>query len=92
MAKQKQDKEHADGERQKRQQVDAIIGQHVIHTLGQPGGLRGIQVRELWKDHYRVNVLVGADAVSTTVAHSYFLVADGDGKIIASTPMISRVY
>src|SRR5215207_11452523 len=70
----------------KRQRLNAVIGQHVLRTLGQPAGLQCVQVRHLWADHYRVNVFVGPDAVSARVAHSYFLVADGGGKVLAATP------
>jgi hypothetical protein len=59
---------------------------------GQPVGLLGTQVRPLWQDHYRVNVFVGVDASSAKIAHSYFLVVDGEGTIIASTPKITRQY
>jgi hypothetical protein len=70
----------------------ATIGQHILHGLGQPGGLHAVQVRWLWGDHFRVNVLVGPDSTSVKVAHSYFLVADDDGRIVASTPTITRLY
>jgi hypothetical protein len=79
-------------EKQERQQLNVKIGDHVIHALGQPSNLHRLQIRWLWKDRYRVNVLVGADVVSATVAHSYFLVADGDGNIVASSPEITRQY
>jgi hypothetical protein len=77
---------------EQKQQMNAKIGGQVMSTLGQPSGLHGTQVRLLWKDHYRVNVLVGLDAVSAKVAHSYFLVADSDGNVITSTPKIKREY
>ena len=77
------------GEQRRR---NAVIGQHVLHTLGQPGDLHRVQVRPLWEDHYRVNILVGTDAVSAKVAHSYFLVADSAGTIVASTPKLTRQY
>jgi hypothetical protein len=51
-----------------------------------------VQVRQLWEDHYRVNILVGVDAASAKVAHSYFLVADGNGNILASTPQLKKRY
>ncbi len=89
---QQQDKQHTDQEKQKRQQLKALLGRHVIHALGQPSDLHGVQVRRLWNHHYRVNVLTGPDAASLRVAHSYFLVADTDGNIIASTPTITRQY
>jgi len=68
------------------------IGKHVIHTLGKPRGLCNVQVRRLWDDHYRVNVLVGADSLSATVAHSFFLVIDNQGAIVKSTPKITKHY
>ena len=45
-----------------------------------------MQVRLLWEDHYRVNILVGLDAASAKVAHSYLVTADSDGNIVAATP------
>jgi hypothetical protein len=69
-----------------------LIGEWVLQTLGEPAGLHGVQVRRLWEGHYRVNVLVGADAASAKVAHSYFLTADGDGDIVGSTPKITKQY
>ena len=72
--------------------LNAIIGEQVIHTLGEPLGLQRVQVRPLWGDHYRVNILVGADVVSAKVAHSYFLVADGEGKVLKATPNINKQY
>jgi hypothetical protein len=79
-------------EQRERDSLVALIGEWVLRTLGKPHGLRGVQVRHLWEDHYRVNVLVGQDAASARVAHSYFLVADQEGDISASTPEITRQY
>ena len=70
----------------------SLIGGQVLHALGQPGGLHRVQVRPLWEHHFRVNVLVGQDAASAKVAHSYFLVTDGGGNVLASTPVITRQY
>ena len=92
MSTQQQDNQHRDREKQARQERKTVIGKQVIHTLGQPSHLHGVQVRHLWEDHYRVNILVGLDAASAKVAHSYFLVADSDGNIVASTPKITRHY
>jgi hypothetical protein len=69
-----------------------VIGGHVLHRLGQPGALLRVDVRLLWADHFRVNVHVGPDAASARIAHSYFLVADGAGNILASTPEVIRRY
>lgn len=87
-----QDKQPATQETQERQQQLALIGQNVLHILGQPKDLQRMQVRRVWEDHYRVNVLLGPDTTSVRVAHSYFLVADEGGNIVASTPQIRRKY
>jgi hypothetical protein len=92
MSTQQQDNQNRDQEKQTRQQRRTAICKQVIQTLGQPGHLHDVQVRFLWEDHYRVNILVGLDAASAKVAHSYFLVADSDGNIVASTPKITRHY
>jgi hypothetical protein len=73
-------------------QLNDQVGKHVLHTLGQPDNLFSVQVRRLWDDHYRVNVLVGPDTASARIANSYFLVADSDGNIITSTPQLTRKY
>ena len=70
----------------------AVILQQVIHQLGQPPGRNRIQVRKLWDDRYRVNILTGPDASSETIAHSFFLVTDDDGTIVAATPRITKQY
>ena len=72
MAMQHQEKQDRDQEKQERQQRNALIGKNVLHALGQPADLLKVQVRPLWENHYRVNVLVGVDAASTKVAHSTF--------------------
>jgi hypothetical protein len=87
-----QDGPNVDQEADRRRWRAAAIGSHVLLALGEPDELRGVQVRPLWPDHYRVNVLVGADAASVRVAHSYFLVADGDGNVLCSAPEITRQY
>ena len=81
-----------DREQEGQQRRHDVIQSQVMSTLGKPGNLHQVQVRRLWNDHYRVNILIGADAASVRVAHSYFLVADDDGKILACTPQISRQY
>lgn len=73
-----------------RHQREAAIGEHVIDTLGRPGGLQRVQVRQLWQDHYRVNLFVGGDLTSVKVTHSYFVLADSAGNIVKSTPKISK--
>ena len=69
-----------------------LIRRQVVRTLGSPANLLGVYVRPLWDDRYRVNVVVGQDITSSRVANSYFLVADGDGNILRSSPEIARLY
>jgi hypothetical protein len=72
--------------------IAARIGAEVLRALGRPAGLHAVQVRPVWGPHFRVNVLVGVGATSAQVAHSYFLEVDGDGKILASSPSITKLY
>jgi hypothetical protein len=78
-------------DKEDRQAVDAAVGKQVIQALGHPAGLPKVQVHRLWEDHYRVNILTGADATSTRIANSYFLVTDNAGNIVNSTPKITRI-
>lgn len=72
--------------------LEALIGEQVLHMLGQPRDLLRVQARKLWPGSYRVNVLLGADMASARVAHSYFLAADEDGNIISAVPPIVKKY
>lgn len=92
MAKQPQDKSANDSEQEDRRQRGMKIGDHVLRQLGQPIGLHGLQIRWLWNDYYRVNVLVGADFVNAKVAHSYFVFVDSDCNILSSSPQITQIY
>ena len=78
--------------REKREALNNLISEQVIHALGEPIDLRNVQVRKVWDDHYRVNVLVGMNAGSVRVANSYFLVIDSDGSLITATPKITKQY
>lgn len=92
MTAKQQEEQHSEPAKQGRQQLDAVVSKHVLKTLGQPGDLHRVQVRWLWEGRYRVNVLTGADAASAKIANSYFLVTDGDGNILNSTPKITKEY
>jgi hypothetical protein len=87
-----QSKQDKDSERHKHEALKALIREQLINTLGQPVNLLQVQVRLLWENHYRLNVLIGPDIVSGKVANSYFLTTDADGNIIQSIPKISRQY
>jgi hypothetical protein len=92
MSKQQRDDRDEVFDKQEPQDLSAKIGDQVLRALGQPSDLNRVQIRRLWKDRYRINVLVGEDVVSARVAHSYFVVADGDGNIITSNPKITQKY
>jgi hypothetical protein len=59
---------------------------------GRPGGLQRVEVRRPGQGHYRVNVFVAAGAGAVRIAHSYFLVADGEGRVTAPTPNLAGRY
>jgi len=92
MPTKQQGEQQAGEENQEGRQRDAVIGEHVLHALGRPGDLQRVEVRRLWKDHYRVNVFVGAGTGAVRVAHSYFLIVDGDGNVTESSPTLTRRY
>lgn len=73
---------------QARVALGALIAEQVLHRLGPPEDLRQVQVRPLWENYFRVNVLVGPDTASVKVAHSYFLKVDDDGNIVESVPVL----
>ncbi|MFL5245832.1 MAG: hypothetical protein ACJ8FY_27475 [Gemmataceae bacterium] len=89
-------KEQADKNKEldqhKREKLKTLIREQVMHSLGEPGNLLNVQVRSLWENYYRVNVVTGLDVVSSKVANSFFLSADGDGNIVQSTPEIVKLY
>lgn len=71
---------------------DNLVRKQVIAALGTPTDLRSVQVRKVWDDHYRVNVLVGVNAASVKIVNSFFLVIDSEGGLIAATPTIMKQY
>jgi hypothetical protein len=92
MPTKQQREQEKDMEQHERDELNSLIAEQVLHTLGQPADLLKVQVRWLWENCYRVNVFLGSDAASAKVAHSYFVEADSDGKIGVSTPKIKNQY
>ena len=70
----------------------AVIRGEVLTALGRPPGTFRVAVFPLWQNHYRVNVLTGADALSVRIRHSYFVTASDEGDIRDSDPVITRQY
>ena len=79
-----------DSERHKRELLNRIIEEQVLQTLGRPVSLYKVQVRPLWEGRYRVNVLIGADAVSAKISSSYFVEVDNGGHIVESRPTLTK--
>jgi hypothetical protein len=92
MSTKQQEQKVNDQKKQEGGLLEAVVRDNVLSDLGRPAGLHRVQVKCVWGDHYRVNVFVGADAASFKVIHSYFLEADGNGKILSSCPAITKVY
>jgi len=86
------DAQSADVKSHRRETLNALVGEQVLHALGEPGDLLKVQARPLWKGTYRVNVFVGANAACARIANSYFVVTDGDGNVLKASPSITRCY
>jgi hypothetical protein len=69
-----------------------VVRAGVLAALGRPGQLLRVVVVPLWGDHFRVNVVTGADPTLARIPHSYFLAADARGNVTAATPPITRLY
>jgi hypothetical protein len=76
----------------RREALSARVGEQVLHALGEPGDLLKVQARPLWEGSYRVNVFTGANAACARIAHSYFVVTDGEGNVLQASPAITRCY
>ena len=71
---------------------EAAVRAAVLAGLGHPPGLREVAVRQVWGGHYRVNVHVGPDAVSTRIAHSYLVAVGANGGVLSADPPLARQY
>jgi hypothetical protein len=86
-----QREQDGDLEQHKSETLQALVEEQVIHRLGKPAGVRNVQVRRLWENRYRVNVLAGENAASAKIVSSYFVKADGDGNIVDSNPEMTKL-
>ena len=68
----------------------AAVRASVLTGLGRPPGLLDLAVRRLWDGRYRVNVLVGPDAVTARIAHSFFVSVGGTGGVTTDPPLTRR--
>src|SRR4051794_30600902 len=81
-------------ERQKAEEglLEAVIRDGVMCGWGEPADFLRASAGLLWDNHSRVNVFVGPPPASARVAHSFFLEADSDGKILSSSPAVTRLH
>jgi len=86
------DEPQAREEAHERPRPTAAIRDGVLAALGRPPGLYRVAVMPLWLNCYRVNVLVGTDPTAVQTAHSYFVTTDEAGRILATTPPLTRLY
>jgi hypothetical protein len=68
------------------------IRSQVAKQLGTPADLLKIRVHPVGSESFRVNVWVGKSYTTARVTDSFFLTADEDGNVMASTPKIVRLY
>jgi hypothetical protein len=91
MPTKQQREQDRDLEQHKTETLRSLVEEQAIHRLGKPVGLRNMQVRRLWENRYRVNVIVGENAVSAKIAKSYFVKSDSDGNIVDSNPAMTKL-
>ena len=72
--------------------MEAVVADGVMSTLGRPPGFLRASARQVRAGRYRVNVFTGLHAGDARVAHSFFVEADGGGRVLASSPPVTGVY
>ena len=68
------------------------IRQQVLQKIGTPLGWHVVQVKPLWGDYFRVNVLIGESITTYTIRHSFFLLTDGEGGVVEASPEMVKSY
>jgi hypothetical protein len=71
---------------------EAVIAAGLMRVLGRPADFLRTTARLLWGSCYRVNVFVGPHVASARIAHSFFVEANGDGKILTCRPPLTKAY
>jgi hypothetical protein len=72
--------------------LEEVVADGVMSALGRPADFLRAAARQVTADFYRVNVFVGPHPGSARVAHSFFVTADGAGRILSCTPALEREY
>jgi hypothetical protein len=92
MAKTRQTELRREEEQLTSEQLAVRIRQEVLQALGTPVGWHVVQVRPLWGDDFRANVLIGESITSFTIRHSFFLLTDGEGGVLEASPEMVKQY
>jgi hypothetical protein len=67
------------------------IDHAVLEALGRPQDFLRMTSRQVTANTYRVNVFTGP-SLARRIAHSFFVTADAEGRLISSMPAIVRLY
>ena len=86
------DPEQEQTNKSKRDEQARSLCLRILNAIGRPENFFRISAVRLWENYYRVNVQTGSDAVSTQIAHSYFVNTDEKGNVVESTPRITKLY
>lgn len=80
-------------------QIEELLVAELLNRLGRPEKLKFIKASNVFDNKWRVDVWCYHDSVKTIMAtqsakilHSYFIYADAHGKIIESSPEITKIY
>jgi hypothetical protein len=65
------------------------IGRRVLLAQGRPPDLIRVQVRLLWANRFRVNVITGDSVTAPRIEGSYFVEADQAGNVLHSSPALA---
>jgi len=72
--------------------LEGVVAAGLMRVLGRPADFLRTTTRLLWGSCYRVNVFVGPHVASARIAHSFFVEADSDGKILTCRPPLTKAY
>jgi hypothetical protein len=72
--------------------LEEVVADGVMAALGRPADFLRAEARQVTGDFYRVNVYAGPHSGSARVAHSFFVTADGAGRILTCSPPLGREY
>ena len=79
--------------------IEELLVAELLNRLGRPEKLNFIKANNVFDNKWRIDVWCYYDSVKTIMTtqsskifHSYFIHADAHGKIIESSPEITKIY